>query len=109
MIRRPADTHFYAYSSRGRFRLQADVIANRIAKTLLVLQVSLRWLNRNNPNRASDVCCGEDGAEEGRKQRWQGEVTTTTLAAGATTVTATYNGDSNIAKSSAAVTQTVQQ
>lgn len=35
--------------------------------------------------------------------------TTTTLAAGATTVTATYNGDSNIAKSSAAVTQTVQQ
>jgi hypothetical protein len=35
--------------------------------------------------------------------------TTTTLAAGASTVTATYNGDSKIANSSAAVTQTVQQ
>jgi hypothetical protein len=28
---------------------------------------------------------------------------------GSTTVTATYNGDSNIAESSASVTQTVQQ
>ena len=33
--------------------------------------------------------------------------TTTTLAVGSTKVTATYNGDSNIAKSSASVTQTV--
>jgi hypothetical protein len=34
--------------------------------------------------------------------------TTSTLPLGATKVTATYNGDSNIAKSSASVTQTVQ-
>jgi hypothetical protein len=37
------------------------------------------------------------------------EFTTSTLAVGSTTVTATYNGDSNIAASSASVTQTVQQ
>jgi hypothetical protein len=36
------------------------------------------------------------------------EFTTSTLAAGTTTVTATYSGDSNIAQSSASVTQTVQ-
>jgi hypothetical protein len=35
--------------------------------------------------------------------------TTSTLPVGSTTVTATYNGDSNIAESSASVTQTVQQ
>ncbi|MGB7862696.1 MAG: Ig-like domain-containing protein [Candidatus Sulfotelmatobacter sp.] len=35
--------------------------------------------------------------------------TTSTLAVGSTTVTATYYGDSNIAESSASVTQTVQQ
>jgi hypothetical protein len=34
--------------------------------------------------------------------------TTSTLPVGSTKVTATYNGDSNIAKSSASVTQTVQ-
>ena len=34
--------------------------------------------------------------------------TTSTLAAGSTTITATYSGDSNIAASSASVTQTVQ-
>lgn len=36
-------------------------------------------------------------------------VTTSTLPVGSTRVTATYNGDSNIAKSSASVTQAVQQ
>jgi hypothetical protein len=35
--------------------------------------------------------------------------TTSTLAVGSTTVKATYYGDSNIAESSALVTQTVQQ
>jgi hypothetical protein len=35
-------------------------------------------------------------------------VTISSLAVGSTKVTATYNGDSNIAKSSASVTQTVQ-
>jgi hypothetical protein len=35
--------------------------------------------------------------------------TTSTLAVGATTITATYNGDSNITGSSASVTETVQQ
>ena len=35
--------------------------------------------------------------------------TTSTLAVGSTTVKATYSGDSNIAKSSASVTQRVQQ
>ncbi len=35
--------------------------------------------------------------------------TTSTLAVGSITVTATYNGDSNIGKSSASLTQTVQQ
>ena len=74
MISRPADTNFYACSARGRIRLQADVIVNRIAKTLLAPQVLLRCLNRNNPNRASDVCGGEDGAGDDRTQRWQGEV-----------------------------------
>jgi hypothetical protein len=34
--------------------------------------------------------------------------TTSTLAVGSTKVTATYQGDSNIAGSSASVTQTVQ-
>ena len=38
-------TNFYACSSRGRVRLQADVIVNRIAKTLPAAQVSLRRLN----------------------------------------------------------------
>ena len=42
---RLADTNFYACSSRGRIRLQADVIVNRIAKTLLAPKVSLRRLN----------------------------------------------------------------
>ena len=42
---RLADTNFYACFSRGRIRLQADVIVNRIAKTLLAAQVSLRRLN----------------------------------------------------------------
>jgi hypothetical protein len=41
------------------------------------------------------VCCGEDGAGDGRTQGGKAKFTTTTLAA------ATYNGDSNIAKSSA--------
>jgi len=45
MTSRLADTNFYASSSRGRIRLQADVIVNRIAKTLLAAQVSLRRLN----------------------------------------------------------------
>ncbi len=45
MLSRLADTNFYACSSRGRIRLQADVIVNRIAKTLLAAQVSLRRLN----------------------------------------------------------------
>ena len=40
-----ADTNFSACSSRGCIRLQADVIVNRIAKTLLAAQVSLRRLN----------------------------------------------------------------
>ena len=31
--------------ARGRIQLQADVIVNRIAKTLLAAQVSLRRLN----------------------------------------------------------------
>jgi len=35
--------------------------------------------------------------------------TTSTLSVGSTNVTATYYGNSNIAKSSASVTQTVQQ
>ena len=42
---RPADTNFYACSSRRRIRLQADVIINRIVKTLLAAEVSLRRLN----------------------------------------------------------------
>ena len=42
---RPADTNFYACSSRRRIRLQADVIVNRIVKTLLAPEVSLRRLN----------------------------------------------------------------
>ncbi len=42
---RLADTNFYACSSRGRIRLQPDVIVNRIAKTLLAAQVLLRRLN----------------------------------------------------------------
>jgi hypothetical protein len=42
---RLADTNFYASSSRGRIRLQPDVIVDRIAKTLLAAQVSLRRLN----------------------------------------------------------------
>jgi hypothetical protein len=41
---RLADTNFYACFSRGRIRLHADVIVNRIAKTLLAAQVSLRRL-----------------------------------------------------------------
>jgi hypothetical protein len=45
MICRPADTNLYAYSSRRRIRLQADVIINRIVKTLLAPEVSLRRLN----------------------------------------------------------------
>jgi hypothetical protein len=45
MSSRLAGTNFYACSSRGRIRLQADVIVNRIAKTLLAAQVSLRRLN----------------------------------------------------------------
>jgi hypothetical protein len=40
-----ADTNFYACSSRRRIRLQADVIINRIVKTLLAPEVSLRRLN----------------------------------------------------------------
>jgi hypothetical protein len=36
------------------------------------------------------------------------KLTTSTLAVGSTTVTATYSGDSNVAGSSASVTQTVQ-
>jgi hypothetical protein len=44
---RLAETDFYACSSRGRIRLQADVIVDRIAKTLLAAQVSLRRQNRN--------------------------------------------------------------
>jgi hypothetical protein len=42
---RPADTNFYACSSRRRIRLQADVIINRIVKTLFAPEVSLRRLN----------------------------------------------------------------
>jgi hypothetical protein len=42
---RPADTNLYAYSSRRRIRLQADVIINRIVKTLLAPEVSFRRLN----------------------------------------------------------------
>jgi hypothetical protein len=42
---RQADTNFYARSSRRRIRLQADVIINRIVKTLLAPEVSLRRLN----------------------------------------------------------------
>jgi hypothetical protein len=42
---RPVDTNFYACSSRRRIRLQADVIVNRIVKTLLAPEVSLRRLN----------------------------------------------------------------
>ena len=42
---RPADTNFYACSSRRRIRLQADVIVNRIVKTLLAPEVSLRRMN----------------------------------------------------------------
>jgi hypothetical protein len=38
-------TNFYACSSRGRIRLQAEMIVNRIAKTLLAAQVSLGRLN----------------------------------------------------------------
>ncbi len=45
MIRRPGDTNFYACSSRRRIRLQADVIINRIVKTLLAPEVSLCRLN----------------------------------------------------------------
>ena len=45
MRSRPADTNFYACSSRRRIRLQADVIINRIVKTLLAPEVSLRRLN----------------------------------------------------------------
>jgi|ERR1700721_3741538 len=41
---RPADTNFYACSSRRRIRLHADVIINRIVKTLLAPEVSLRRL-----------------------------------------------------------------
>ena len=41
------ETNFYACFSQGRIRLHADVIVNRIAKTLLAAQVSLRRLNRN--------------------------------------------------------------
>jgi hypothetical protein len=37
---RLACTNFYACFSRGRIRLHADVIVNRIAKTLLAAQVS---------------------------------------------------------------------
>jgi hypothetical protein len=36
---RPADTNFYAGSSRRRIRPQADVITNRIVKTLLAPEV----------------------------------------------------------------------
>jgi hypothetical protein len=36
---RLADTNFYACCSRGRIRLQADVIVSRIAKTLLAAKV----------------------------------------------------------------------
>ena len=42
---RPADTNFYARFSRRRIRLHADVIINRIVKTLLAPEVSLRRLN----------------------------------------------------------------
>jgi hypothetical protein len=45
MRSRLADANFYACSSRGRIRLQTDVIVNRIVKTLLAAQVSLRRLN----------------------------------------------------------------
>lgn len=42
---RPADINFYACSSRRRIRLQANVIIDRIVKTLLAPEVSLRRLN----------------------------------------------------------------
>jgi hypothetical protein len=45
LISRPADTNFYACSSRRRIRLQADAIINRFVKTLLAPEVSLRRLN----------------------------------------------------------------
>ena len=44
-ISRPADINFYASSSRRRIRLQADVIIDRIVRTLLAPEVSLRRLN----------------------------------------------------------------
>jgi hypothetical protein len=46
-ISRPADNNFYACSSRRRIRLQADVFINRIVKTLLAPEASLRRLNGN--------------------------------------------------------------
>jgi len=45
LLSRPADTNFYACSSRRRIRLQADVIINRIVKTLFAPEVSLRRLD----------------------------------------------------------------
>jgi hypothetical protein len=41
---RPANTNFYDCSSRRRIRLQADVIINRILKTLLAPAVAFRRL-----------------------------------------------------------------
>ncbi len=45
MISRPAIRIPPQRGLRGRIRLQADVIVNRIAKTLLAPEVSLRRLN----------------------------------------------------------------
>jgi Bacterial Ig-like domain (group 3) len=86
------------------------VIVKRIAKTLLAPQVSLRCLNQNNPKPGQPVpfCFGEDGAGSVELSRGKARFTTTTPAAGASTVTATYSGDSNMVKGSAGVTQTVQ-
>jgi hypothetical protein len=52
---RPADINFYACSSRRRIRLQADVIIDRIVKTLLAPEVSLRRLNRNVAEQELDL------------------------------------------------------
>ena len=60
-------------------------------------------------DRAVTFAVGKTGLGTAQLSGGKAKFTTSTLAVGSTKVTATYYGNSNIAKSSASVTQTVQQ